>query len=54
MHTFFDIIYTKHEIKQIKKYWQKTGFNIELSQMLTMNAAKDIKILNMYLQFGIV
>ena len=29
-----------------------TGLNIQLSQTLTINAAQDIKILNMYLFFG--
>ena len=34
------------------KTQRKTRLNIELSQTLTMNAAHDIKILGMYLQFG--
>ena len=29
----------------------KTGLNIQICQTLTMNAAQDIKILNMYLEF---
>ena len=35
-----------------KKKQTKTGFNIQISPTLTTNAAQDIKILNMYLQFG--
>ena len=34
------------------KTQRKTRLNIQLSQTLTMNAAHDIKILDMYLQFG--
>ena len=34
------------------KTYRKTRLNIQLSQTLTMNAAHDIKILDMYLSFG--
>ena len=34
------------------KTQRKARLNIELSQTLTMKAAYDIKILDMYLQFG--
>ena len=33
------------------KTYRKTRLNIQLSQTLTMNAAHDIKILDMYLWF---
>ena len=38
---------TKQKEKQ-----EKNKTHIELSQTLTMNAAQDIKILNIYLSFG--
>ena len=38
--------------KKPKLKTEKTRLNIQLSQTLTMNAAHDIKILDMYLQFG--
>ena len=34
------------------KTYRKARLNIQLSQSLTMNAVHDIKILDMYLQFG--
>ena len=41
----------KTNIPKLKTY-RKTRLNIQLSQTLTMNAAHDIKILDMYLWFG--
>ena len=49
---FFSIIQFIQDMKTNKpklKTYRKTRLNIQLSQTLTMNAAHDIKILDMYL-----
>ena len=53
--SFFSIISFTQDMKTNKpklKTQRKTRLNIQLSQTLIMNAANDIKILDMHLQFS--